>query len=249
MHIDTLEGVIYLKYKSLKNIVFILLIFILLLGNIIHIRNIRQNLNFLHTSSKRKKPKLTILIEVDKKRLSLIDRENEKILNTYTIATGKPSSPTPLGSFYVVEKFHWGEGFGSRWIGLNVPWGIYGIHGTNQPGLIGGNVSAGCIRMRNADVEDLYDKISKNTQVVIMNGEYGPFGQGFRTLKPGDRGADVLEVQKRLLKGGFYKSSLDGIYGEGMKKALIEFLKSKDIPLTDKIGEYIYKELGIILMD
>lgn len=214
-----------------------------------HITNINSNINSLITSSKRTKPKLTILIEVDRKKLSLIDRENEKILDTYTIASGKPSSPTPLGSYLVVEKAQWGEGFGSRWMGLDVPWGIYGIHGTNQPGSIGGNVSAGCVRMRNSDVEDLYDKISVNTPVVIMNGEFGPFGQGFRTLKPGDRGADVLEVQKRLSKLGFYSSSFDGIYGEGMKRALIDFLKSKDITLTDKINHNIYKELGIILMD
>ena len=98
-------------------------------------------------------------------------------------------------------------------------------------------------------MKDLYDKISVNTPVVIMNGEFGPFGQGFRTLKPGDRGADVLEVQKRLSKLGFYNSSFDGIYGEGMKSGLIDFLKNKGIALTDKIDNNIYEELGIILMD
>lgn len=203
----------------------------------------------MNASSKSKKPKLTILIEVQEKRLSLIDREDEKILDTYTIATGKSSNPTPLGSFRIIEKAHWGEGFGSRWLGLDVPWGIYGIHGTNQPSSIGGSVSAGCVRMRNSDVEDLYDKVSADTQVVIMNGLYGPFGHGFRTLKPGDRGADVLEVQKRLSLEGYYKDSLDGIYGEAMKKSLIDFLRSKDFPLTDKIDEDIYNELGIVLMD
>lgn len=203
----------------------------------------------MNASSKSKKPKLTILIEVQEKRLSLIDREDEKILDTYTIATGKSSNPTPLGSFRIIEKAHWGEGFGSRWLGLDVPWGIYGIHGTNQPSSIGASVSAGCVRMRNSDVEDLYDKVSADTQVVIMNGLYGPFGHGFRTLKPGDRGADVLEVQKRLSLEGYYKDSLDGIYGEAMKKSLIDFLRSKDFPLTDKIDEDIYNELGIVLMD
>ncbi|MDR7871492.1 MAG: L,D-transpeptidase family protein [Tissierellaceae bacterium] len=238
-----------MKCKFLTNTLFILVIFILMLGVCLHINNINQNLDSLNASSKGNKPKLTILIEVDKKRLSLVDRENEKVLAIYTIATGKSSSPTPLGSFQIVEKAQWGEGFGSRWLGLNVPWGKYGIHGTNQPGSIGANVSGGCIRMRNSDVEDLYDKVSHNTQVIIMNGEFGPFGQGFRTLKPGDRGADVLEVQKRLSREGFYDSSLDGIYGEGMKRALIEFLKYKNIPITDKIDERIYKDLGIILMN
>ena len=239
-----------MKYKSPNNIlfIFILILIVLVIGNYLVIKII-DRLDYMNASSKSKKPKLTILIEVQEKRLSLIDREDEKILDTYTIATGKSSNPTPLGSFRIIEKAHWGEGFGSRWLGLDVPWGIYGIHGTNQPSSIGGSVSAGCVRMRNSDVEDLYDKVSADTQVVIMNGLYGPFGHGFRTLKPGDRGADVLEVQKRLSLEGYYKDSLDGIYGEAMKKSLIDFLRSKDFPLTDKIDEDIYNELGIVLMD
>ncbi len=237
-----------MKHKSIDNYVLIIVIILFSLGIVVHIKNISA-LDSLITSSKRNKENLTILIEVDRKKLYLIDREDEKILDTYTIASGKPSSPTPLGSFTIVKKAHWGEGFGSRWMGLDVPWGIYGIHGTNQPGSIGANVSAGCVRMKNPDVEDLYDRVPLNTPVVIMNGEFGPFGQGFRTLRPGDVGSDVLEVQKRLSRLGYYDSYLDGIYGEGMKKALMDFLKDNDIPLTDKISYNIYKELGIILMD
>ena len=52
--------------------------------------------------------------------------------------------------------------------------------------------------MRNSDVEDLYDKVNIGTKVIITNGPYGPFAYGYRDLRPGDRGADVLEVQKRL---------------------------------------------------
>lgn len=238
----------YLKCNFLNKTIISLLVLVLVIGSYLYTKSL-INMDSLNTLSKGKRPKMTILIEVDNKRLSLIDREKEKIIDTYVIASGKSSSPTPLGSFQISGKAQWGEGFGSRWLGLNVPWGKYGIHGTNQPGSIGANVSAGCIRMRNSDVEDLYDKVSVNTQVVILNGDFGPFGQGFRTLKPGDRGADVLEVQKRLLREGFYYGSLDGIYGEGMKKALIELLKNRNIPITDKINEDIYEELGILLMD
>lgn len=237
-----------LKAKSKRHLVINGLIFLILLFKLSHLINFRH-WYLADTSSKYKRPKLTILIEVDKKQLSLIDRENEQVIKSYVIATGKPDSPTPLGTFKIIEKAKWGEGFGTRWLGLNVPWGIYGIHGTNQPYSIGGNVSAGCVRMCNSDVEDLYDRVAIDTPVVIINGDFGPFGQGFRTLKPGDRGADVLEVQKRLSRLGFYTSSLDGIYGEGMKQALIDFLKSRNIPLADKIDERIYRELGIILMD
>jgi len=43
----------------------------------------------------------------------------------------------------------------------------YAIHGTNQPGLIGHFVSHGCIRMLNADITDLFDRVSVGTRVVV----------------------------------------------------------------------------------
>lgn len=190
-----------------------------------------------------------IHIEVDRKTLNLIDYKKGEIIKSYTIATGKPSSPTPLGTFKITSKEKWGEGFGSRWMGLDVPWGNYGIHGTNKPGSIGFNVSAGCVRMRNSDVEDLFERIERGTTVVITNGHYGPFAYGYRDLRPGDRGADVLEVQKRLKLTGFYSGDLDGIYGEGMKSSLIAYLKYINYPITDEITSPIYESLGIILMD
>lgn len=45
--------------------------------------------------------------------------------------------------------------------------GQYAIHGTNQPGSIGGSVSYGCIRMYNQDVLDLYSRVSFGTTVVV----------------------------------------------------------------------------------
>ena len=45
---------------------------------------------------------------------------------------------------------------------------LYRIHGTNQPWTIGGAVSSGCIRMRNEDVIDLYERVPVGTTVVVM---------------------------------------------------------------------------------
>jgi lipoprotein-anchoring transpeptidase ErfK/SrfK len=45
--------------------------------------------------------------------------------------------------------------------------GEYAIHGTNRPGSIGGFVSYGCIRMYNADIVDLFDRVSVGTPVVV----------------------------------------------------------------------------------
>jgi len=47
---------------------------------------------------------------------------------------------------------------------------IYRIHGTNQPSTIGKFVSSGCIRMLNADVEDLYARVKVGTRVVVLPG-------------------------------------------------------------------------------
>jgi lipoprotein-anchoring transpeptidase ErfK/SrfK len=45
--------------------------------------------------------------------------------------------------------------------------GEYAIHGTNMPGSVGGFVSYGCIRMLNADISDLYQRVSVGTPVVV----------------------------------------------------------------------------------
>ena len=45
---------------------------------------------------------------------------------------------------------------------------VYRIHGSNEPWTIGGNVSSGCIRLRNADVIDLYSRVQVGTRVVVM---------------------------------------------------------------------------------
>jgi lipoprotein-anchoring transpeptidase ErfK/SrfK len=50
---------------------------------------------------------------------------------------------------------------------LTLTGGEYAIHGTNQPQSIGGFVSAGCIRMHNADVLDLYTRVAVGTPVVV----------------------------------------------------------------------------------
>ncbi|WP_306120760.1 MULTISPECIES: L,D-transpeptidase [unclassified Roseitalea] len=45
---------------------------------------------------------------------------------------------------------------------------MYRIHGTNQPSSIGQSVSNGCIRMLNAHVEDLYERVPLGTRVVVL---------------------------------------------------------------------------------
>ena len=62
--------------------------------------------------------------------------KGRQLVKKYPIAQGKPATPSPIGVWEIVTKArNWGSGFGSRWMGLNVPWGKYGIHGTNSRAL------------------------------------------------------------------------------------------------------------------
>lgn len=90
------------------------------------------------------------------------------------------------------------------WLGLNVPWGKFGIHGTLDPHSLGWASSHGCIRMNNNEVAELYKIVPVGTKVTIVDGIYGPFGRGFRDLKSGMYGADVMEIQKKLKELGFF---------------------------------------------
>ncbi len=191
---------------------------------------------------------LRILIDISEKTLYLLDAS--KLIKKYNIASGKLGTPTPLGSWTIINKAKWGGGFGTRWMGLDVPWGKYGIHGTNKPSSIGYNASGGCIRMNNKDVEDLYKYVKHGTPVAIINGFYGPFGYGLKTIKPGNFGSDVMEIQKRLRVLGYYNMEyLDGKYGPMMEQAIYNFQKDNGIAPNPHVGWETYEALGIIIMD
>jgi hypothetical protein len=94
------------------------------------------------------------------------------------VGVGKASSPTPKGKFYVRDKV---MGFNDRFYGpvafgtsarsdSITDWpagGFIGIHGTNEPGLIPGRISHGCIRMKNRDISELAKLMPVGTPVVI----------------------------------------------------------------------------------
>ena len=176
---------------------------------------------------------LCIYIEITDKTLYLL--QEGKCIRKYYIASGASGLPSPLGSWKVVEKADWGEGFGGRWIGLNVTWGTYGIHGTMYQESIGSAASHGCIRMFNRDVKELYNMVSIGTPVIIVNGSFGPFGRGFDEINPGDRGADVLAMQQKLKDLGYFKGEMTGIYEDDLKLALHSFQRDKGLEAKNTI--------------
>lgn len=175
-------------------------------------------------------------------------KDGEQI-KKYNVAIGTKENPSPVGLFRIIEKGKWGKGFGGRWMGMNVPWGIYGIHGTTRPESIGRAASHGCIRMRHRDVVELYEYVKYGTVVEIYGGPFGPFGKGFRKLYPGDSGADVMEVQRYLKLKGYYKGKLSGYYCTATEKALNAFQKANNFPISNVIDAVTYKRLGIVLAE
>ncbi len=88
---------------------------------------------------------------------------------TYKVAVGKSSTPTPKGTFKIINRaINPGGPFGARWLGLNAPNGDYGIHGTNDPSSIGKNISNGCIRMFNDQAIELSNLVPIGTVVNII---------------------------------------------------------------------------------
>jgi lipoprotein-anchoring transpeptidase ErfK/SrfK len=78
----------------------------------------------------------------------MIRRENPRIASV--IPSGSPANPMGAAALTLSG--------GSQ----------YAIHGTNNPGSIGGFVSHGCIRMYNSDILDLYQRTGIGTKVVVL---------------------------------------------------------------------------------
>lgn len=107
-----------------------------------------------------------IIVDLDDKILYLY--KNNILIETYPICIGKPSTPSPKGTFKIINKaINPGGPFGIRWLGLNAPFGDYGIHGTNNPSSIGKELSNGCIRLNNKDIFELSNIVPINTDVII----------------------------------------------------------------------------------
>lgn len=189
-----------------------------------------------------------ILIETHLKRLTLY--EGKTVVKTYGVATGTSSTPTPLGTFRIVSRFTSEmSGFGTRFLGLNVPWGQYGIHGTNKPGSIGNNASHGCIRMRVKDAEDLYSLVPNGTVVLIEGGPYGDLDVSLRALGSGDRNSHVRAVQAKLQALGYYHGTADGIYGSGTMQAVQTARKALGLPASDRVDWAFYQAIGLTLFE
>jgi hypothetical protein len=128
------------------------------------------------------------IVTIDRAHFKLRLFKRLKFSKSYGVAVGQPAYPTPTGLFSITDKQ-----VNPAWTAPNSPWagelagtttpggsasnplrarwmGItngVGIHGTSQEWSIGSRASHGCIRMRVADVIDLYPRVPVGTPVLI----------------------------------------------------------------------------------
>ncbi len=141
---------------------------------------IREGDNFLVFSSK-------LSVVVSKTRKDLAVYMDDRLFKRYEVGTGK-FGRTPVGTFAISERIKeptWWRSdgkeipfgdpeniLGTRWMEIRATGDTpnvkgYGIHGTWQPESIGKAESAGCVRMRNEEVEELFDLLPLATSVTI----------------------------------------------------------------------------------
>lgn len=129
-----------------------------------------------------KVPKEPFRVVVNKADCTLdLLTESGKFVKWYSVGVGELSYKTPAGEYTIEEKsidpvWYSPHGrvypandpenaLGTRWMGIG---GSLGIHGTNEPESIGSASSAGCIRMQNHEVEELFKLITINSRVTIV---------------------------------------------------------------------------------
>ena len=118
-------------------------------------------------------------IVIDRARTRMTVLEAGEVVFATRVAVGAPGSPTPAGRTYLRERVvppHPGGAYGVLAFGLSsysprkTGWpggGQVGIHGTNQPGLIPGRISNGCVRLTNAAIRRLDRLTGVGTPVLI----------------------------------------------------------------------------------
>lgn len=120
-------------------------------------------------------------VRVSKSRNDLVLTLDGKFFKRYRVSTGT-NAGTPAGVFKIVDKIEhptWfpsggrsipygdpGNLLGTHWLALDRPG--YGLHGTWEPESIGSQSSAGCVRLLNEEIEELYTILPKGTVVTIV---------------------------------------------------------------------------------
>jgi hypothetical protein len=116
---------------------------------------------------------------ISRNRFTATLYKNEKVIWSTRVGVGAKGTSTPTGNFYIRDRLITNDSHGvygpyafgtSAYSSKLTDWpggGIIGIHGTNEPGLIPGRISHGCIRVKNAKIRKLYKLLPPGTPVTI----------------------------------------------------------------------------------
>ncbi|SNX55122.1 L,D-transpeptidase family protein [Thermoanaerobacterium sp. RBIITD] len=178
----------------------------------------------------------TITINIPTRTIYFVSPNMAKL---YPIAVGKIVSTSPLGTYRIINKQvnpvwypPWGgrsvpsgpyNPLGYRWMGF---YSDYGIHGNNVPSSIGTLASSGCIRMYEADVEELYNMVNYGDAVNVV------YQTMFTRYSP--TGGKALFVYP-----DFYKK------GVNTKWAIVKALNDNGIKISEETVQKLYKNINI----
>lgn len=152
--------------------------------------------------------KRVIVVSLEDRKLALV--EDGQVKKVYTVAVGKPTTPSPTGTFSIARRVknpvyqHEGKivqpgpgnPVGTRWMGLSVKG--YGIHGTNEPKSIGKAASHGCIRMAKKDLEEMYELVNVGDTVELV----GQRNEETAQLFGGEQQPVVAGAQEPVMTAG-----------------------------------------------
>ncbi|MDF2875787.1 MAG: L,D-transpeptidase catalytic domain [Sporomusa sp.] len=183
-----------------------------------------------------------IIVNLPSRTLELY--KDNIMVKEYPVAIGKPDTPTPVGEFSIIEKeidpawYPPGKNYvvpsgpdnplGYRWMGLG---SLYGIHGTNAPGSIGLAISNGCIRMQEADAEEIFELVDCDTPVKIeyerIKVRIDTRGQATIGIYP-----DVYNRQRVTLadvKAALKQAELENLIDDAFVQKLIETIPDHQV--------------------
>jgi len=190
------------------------------------------------------------------------------LIKEYSVAVGKPSTQTPLGEFSIYDKE-----VNPTWIsphdgvevesGPNNPLGyrwmeffpLYGVHGTNVPSSIGQAASNGCIRMKEDDVEELFDTLPMGTPIKItynrIHIRIDTQGLATMVVYPdiySNKTVALADIKNKLVDAG-----LNGIANEDFLLNMIQESSGKWVTLGTihkmKVNNQIVKEWAVSFGD
>ncbi len=198
--------------------------------------------------------KASIEINLPSRTLSLY--KDGVLLKEYPVCVGKQSTPTPQGEYKVIYKTinpYWinkddvvppgpRNPLGVRWIGITKS---IGIHGNNKPASIGTFASAGCIRMYNRDVAEVYTLVPVNTPVAIKYDRLTAFNDKYSGKEAAILYPDGYKAGAASDKQLMMRLNQMELPEESVKKAQ-EILKkpfSKPVAISQGIGVFLNNSL------